>query len=109
MAQGDKLRVIQTANFMQNENRGNYGNDSVIFDTSGGIYIGTGDENPYLVAGAISLQDSSTEDIDGVDGNSVYVKFVEQTLTDDQKAQARSNIGIDVALDELGGTMIEYI
>lgn len=115
MAQGDKLRIIQTTNFGDsNVDKTQFKNNAVIFDTSGGIWLGQGDPNstsnetPVLIAGGVSLGTSNGE-VDGVDLDNVCVKFVPQTLTDAQKAQARTNIGIDGNLDGIGGTTMEYV
>lgn len=106
-----KLRVLRTNNFKNKaaSERQQFDNDAIIFDASGGIYIGDGvNKEPILVAGAISAKDANTGVIDDPTVNLTSVKFVAQTLTDAQKAQARTNIGA-VSSDEVdAGVVWEY-
>lgn len=106
-----KLRVLRTNNFKNKaaSERQQFDNDAIIFDASGGIYIGDGvNKEPILVAGAISTKDANTGVIDDPTVNLTSVKFVAQTLTDAQKAQARTNIGA-VSSDEVdAGVVWEY-
>lgn len=91
-----KLRVVRTNKFQSKTatERQQFTEDAIIFDTSGGIYVGNGkNKEPLLVAGGISMEDASNGIVDDPDINLTSVKFVAQTLTDAQKAQARLNIG----------------
>ena len=92
----EKLRVVRTNKFQNKTTteRQQFAEDTLIFDTSGGIYVGNGkNKEPLLVAGGISMEDATNGVVDDPDINLTSVKFVAQTLTDAQKAQARLNIG----------------
>lgn len=106
-----KLRVVRTNKFKNKSttDRQQFADDTIIFDTSGGIYIGAGtNKEPLLVAGGISMEDANNGVIDDPDVNLTSVKFVAQTLTDAQKAQARLNIGAASEADATGGVVWEY-
>ena len=91
----NKLRVIKTQDIKSKSNRKQYGDNALIFDVSGGIYMGAGAGNePTIISGGVALQNTS-DTLDDINNNTVFVKFVQQSLTDSEKAQARANIGVE--------------
>lgn len=74
--------------------------------------IGNKPSKTYKMQATIVETEVVVEDITEVVGTTVVapaadvVKYTEQTLTDEQQAQVRTNIGVDVLLDNLHDTLV---
>lgn len=91
----NKFRVIQTTNTYNNENLVDCGNESLIINVDGGIYLGNNTQIPIEISNLVKnavIAVSTSETLDDVE-TATYVKYVSQTLTEQQKEQARTNIG----------------
>ena len=103
-----KFRVIKDSSIYNNTKCSSYGDDVLMVDTSGGIYLGNETSTPDLIANVSNIQAVDTsETLDDVSGVT-YVKYVAQTLTEVQKAQARTNIGALSANDQVTVDLSNY-